>query len=108
MDNRWLRTVDGTPCNLDNLGNFNQGNLSYEGNVLGRNVREGIGSQNINPNLRQAGSGKYKESSSYNLGYDGGMLEWSPLGLDMDLWICYRMWRRTLLLWWKVRKGSVS
>ncbi|MBA0845298.1 hypothetical protein Goarm_022731 [Gossypium armourianum] len=71
MDSRWLRTADGTPCNLDNWGNFNQGDLSYEGNVLGQNVRGGIGSQNINPNLRQVGSGKYKESS-YNMGYGGG------------------------------------
>ncbi|MBA0827289.1 hypothetical protein Goarm_012076 [Gossypium armourianum] len=88
MDSRWLRTADGIPCNLDNLGNFNQGNLSYEGNVLGRNVRGGIGSQNINPNLRQAGSGKYKESSSYNLGYGGGDVRMVAVGAGygtMDL-----------------------
>ncbi|MBA0746319.1 hypothetical protein Gogos_008852 [Gossypium gossypioides] len=42
MDSRWLRTADGTPCNLDNWSNSNLGNLSYKGNVLGRNVR-GVG-----------------------------------------------------------------
>ncbi|MBA0819634.1 hypothetical protein Gohar_019737 [Gossypium harknessii] len=88
MDSRWLRTVDGSPCNLDNWGNFNQGNLSYEGNVLGRNVRGGIGSQNINPNLRQVGSGKYKESSSYNMGYGRGDIRMVAIGAgdgSMDL-----------------------
>ncbi|MBA0753581.1 hypothetical protein Gogos_005593, partial [Gossypium gossypioides] len=88
MDSRWLRTADGTPCNLDRWSNSNQGNLSYEGNVLGRNVRGGNGSQNINPNLRQMGSGKYNESSSYNLGPGGGDVRMVAVGAryrSMDL-----------------------
>ncbi|MBA0577582.1 hypothetical protein Golob_027778 [Gossypium lobatum] len=48
------------------------GNLSYEGKMLGRNVRGAIGSQNINLNLRQSGLGKYEDNSSYTSGYVGG------------------------------------
>ncbi|MBA0678426.1 hypothetical protein Goari_019775 [Gossypium aridum] len=73
----WIQVHD-LPLGLMNelmakqFGNSNQGNLSYEGKVLGRNVRGAIGSQNINPNLRQSGLGKYEDNSSYTSGYVGG------------------------------------
>ncbi|MBA0690202.1 hypothetical protein Goari_007895, partial [Gossypium aridum] len=81
---RWLRTVDGSPCNDENLAGVKNGNLVNMGKDLGLNAR-GFGrnlNPRINPNLIPLGTAQIQGIGTLAEGRDGNLVGMSFEGVD--------------------------
>ncbi|MFQ6623979.1 hypothetical protein Gotur_020571 [Gossypium turneri] len=81
---RWLRTVDGSPCNDENLAGVKDGNLVNMGKDLGLNAR-GFGrnlNPKFNPNLIPLGTAQIQGVGMLAKGRDGNFVGMSSEGVD--------------------------
>ncbi|MBA0576209.1 hypothetical protein Golob_027803 [Gossypium lobatum] len=81
---RWLRTIDGSPCNDENLAGVKNGNLFNMEKDLGLNAR-GFGrnlNPRINPNLIPLGTAQIQGIGTLAKGRDGNLVGMSSEGVD--------------------------
>ncbi|MBA0729828.1 hypothetical protein Golax_025871 [Gossypium laxum] len=76
---RWLRAVDGSPCNEVNLAGVKYGNSVNVGKDLGLNSRGFVG--NLNPNLIPLGSAQIQGVGTSVKGHDGSIADMSSDGV---------------------------